>query len=282
MSMTRNHPSRRSLCQRLAALTGAALLPAGAVCAADPAGALCGTAPAPAYPPQDKPPIIQTWLVDGHRDGPTPDCSALQGREFELLVRLTASLAAPPDADLMLTRLGAVSAMKNATYWSFTDHKRLALFKEAYAVDSATNLQARADFSAAELRHGQELTYVHSDNRSAKLMPYGMRLVKSTPDSLQLHIENLGELRMYGMLMLAAHETQWSVTLERLGAGRWGYRSLLAQRRLRMGRNEQHRLSNLARSAAMFDLLAGRQTDVEAPSRGAAPPTAAAPPTPPR
>ena len=52
--------------------------------------------------------------------------------------------------------------------------------------------------------------------------------------------------------------------IERLGSGRWGYRSLLAQRRLRLGRNEQHRLSNLARSVAMFDLRAGRQTEIEA------------------
>lgn len=264
MSMTSNHTSRRTLCQRLAALASAALVSPAAVFGAEPASALCGTAQAPGYPAHDKPPIVQTWLMEGHRDGPTPDCSALQGREFELLVRLTASLAAPPDVDLMLARLGAVSAMKGATYWSFTDHKRLALFKEAYAVDSATNLQARADFSAQELRQGQELHYVHSDNRSSKLMPYGMRLVKATADSLQLHIENLGELRMLGMLMLAPRETQWSVTLERLGAGRWGYRSLLAQRRLRMGRNEQHRLSNLARGVAMFDLLAGRLTEIEA------------------
>ena len=265
MPMTITDNSRRRHCQRLGALASAALMPPALLYGAEPAGALCGNALPPGYPAQDKPPIIQTWLLDGHRDGPTPDCSALQGREFELVVRLTGSLAATADLDLMLARLGAVSAMKNATYWSFTEHKRLALFKDAYAVESASNLQARADFSPAELRHGQELTYVHSDNRSSKLMPYGMRLVKSSPDSLQLHIENLGELRMYGLLMTAARETQWSVTLERLGPARWGYRSLLAQRRLRMGRNEQHRLSNLARSAAMFDLLAGRQTDLEAP-----------------
>jgi hypothetical protein len=30
-----------------------------------------------------------------------------------------------------------------------------------------------------------------------------------------------------------------------------------------MGGAEQHRLSNLARSVAMFDHLAGRQTDIE-------------------
>ena len=265
MPMKNQDTSQRRRCLQAGGLVGAGLLAPAVVHAVDPAGTLCGTAAPPAYPAADKPPLVHTWLQDGQRDGPAPDCSALQGREFELLVRVTGSFASTADPDAMLTRLGAVSALKHASYWSFTDHKRLALFKEAFAVESATNLQARGDFTAAELRTGQELTYAHSDNRSSKLMPYGMRLVKATPDLLHLHIENLSELRVYGLLMTAPRETQWSVTAERLGPGRWGYRSLLAQRRLRLGRNEQHRLSNLARSVAMFDLLAGRQTDLEQP-----------------
>ncbi len=264
---TRYSAARRRGLQLAGAFCAALLAPLQAP-AADPASAVCGSAPPPAYPAADKPPLVQTWMMDGHRDdprnGPAPDCSALHGREFELLVRVMGSFGAAADIDVMLARLGAVSALKNASYWSFTDHKRLALFKDAYAVESLTHQQARADFSAAELRSGQELVYVHSDNRSSKLLPYGMRLVKAGADSLHMHIENLGELRVYGLLMTAPRETQWSVTLERLGPTRWGYRSLLAQRRLRMGRNEQHRLSNLARSVAMFDLLAGRQTDLEA------------------
>ena len=53
------------------------------------------------------------------------------------------------------------------------------------------------------------------------------------------------------------------MSVQRLGAGLWGYRSLLGLRRLRMGRAGQHRLSNLSRALAMFDLWAGRQTDAE-------------------
>ena len=240
---------------------GASASPGPAVGGA--AAPLCGSAPAPAYPPVDKPAVVETWLLDGHRDGPLPDCGALQGRDFELLVRLTASFAAPGEADAMLARLGAVSALKGASYWSFTEHKRLLLFKDSFAVEQPGNLQPRPDYTAGELRSGRELSYVHSDNRSAKLLPYGMKLVKATPDLLQLQVENLGEMRTFGLLLVAPRETQWSVTVERLGPGRWGYRSLLAQRRLRLGRNEQHRLSNLARAVAMFDLLAGRQTGIE-------------------
>ena len=56
---------------------------------------------------------------------------------------------------------------------------------------------------------------------------------------------------------------QWVVALEALANGHWGYRSLLGIGHLGMGRAEQHRLSNLARSVAMFDHLAGHQTDIE-------------------
>ena len=264
VQMTRPDLSRRRLCRQLATLVGAAGLAAPTVAGNEPAAGLCGTAPAPAYPATDKPAVVESWLLDGRRDGATPDCSALQGRDFELLVRLTASFNGPADIDALLLRLGAVSALKGASYWSFTDHKRLPLFKEAFAVDKPGSTQLRPDFTVAELRSGVELPFVHSDNRSSNLSPYGLRLVKATPDMVQLQVENLGEMRLFGLLLVAPRETQWSVMIERLGSGRWGYRSLLAQRRLRLGRNEQHRLSNLARSVAMFDLLAGRQTEIEA------------------
>ena len=264
MRMNTTDFSRRRLLRHLAALAVGGWLFAGGQAQSEPDTSLCGQAAPPPYPPPDKPAVVQTWLLDGRRDGPLPDCSALQGREFELLVRLTASFNGPADIDAMLARLGAVSALKAATYWSFTDRKRLPLFKEAFAVDKPDSTQPRPDFSATELRGGAEMPFVHNDNRSSKLSPYGMRLVKATPDMLQLQVENLGDMRMFGLLFVAARETRWSVTIERLGPGRWGYRSLLAQRHLRLGRNEQHRLSNLARCVAMFDLLAARQTEIEA------------------
>ena len=264
VQMTRPDYSRRRLWPQLATLVGTCCLGAQAMAGNEPAAGLCGTAPAPAYPAPDKPAVVESWLLDGRRDGAPPDCSALQSRDFELLVRLTASFNGPADIDALLLRLGAVSALKGASYWSFTDHQRLPLFKEAFAVDKPGSIQPRPDFTAAELRSGLELPFVHNDNRSSQLSPYGMRLVKATPDMLQLQVENLGDMRLYGLLLVAAREMQWSVKIERLGSGRWGYRSLLAQRRLRLGRNDQHRLSNLARCVAMFDLLAGRQTEIEA------------------
>ncbi len=256
--------ARRQLLCRLAALLGGAglpmTLPLAAQAAAPP---LCGTTPPPAYPPADKPALVQSWLQDGHQDGPTPDCRGLRDRDFELLVRLTGSYAAPGDLDTQLARVGAVSQLKGATYWSFSDRKRLVLFQEAFAVDAAGSLRPRADFSAAELRSGAELHFVHSDNRSAKLSPYSLRLVQVTADAFQVHVENTADLRFMGLLLTASHEMQWSVNIERLVPGRWGYRSLLGLRNLHLGRAEQHRLSDLSRCVAMFDLLAGRQTEIE-------------------
>lgn len=230
---------------------------------AAPSVALCGATPAPAYPPADKPALVQSWQQEGRHDGPPPDCRSLRDRDFELLVRLTASYVAPGDLDAQLARVGAVSLLKGATYWSFSDRKRLVLFQEAFAVEAAGSLRPRTDFSAAELRSGAELHFVHSDNRSSKLSPYSLRLVQATPEAVQLQIENTADLRYLGLLLVGAHEMQWSVSIERLGPDRWGYRSLLGLRHLHLGRAEQHRQSNLARCVAMFDLLAGRQTDIE-------------------
>ena len=238
-----------------------ALLASRTAAAASPS--LCGAAPPPAYPPPDKPAVVQSWLQDGHQDGPLPDCRGLRDQDFELLVRLTGSYAAPGDLDAQLARVGAVSLLKGATYWSFSDRKRLVLFQEAFAVDAAGSMRPRADFSAAELRSGAELHFVHSDNRSSKLSPYSLRLVQATPEGFQVQVENTTDMRYLGLVLVALREMQWSFSIERLGAGRWGYRSLLGMRHLHLGRAEQHRLSNLSRSVAMFDLLAGRHTEIE-------------------
>ena len=104
---------------------------------------------------------------------------------------------------------------------------------------------------------------MHSDNRSSKLSPYSLRLAQSTPETFQVLIENTADLRYMGLTLVASREMQWSVSIERLGPSRWGYRSLLGMRHLHLGRAEQHRLSNLARCVALFDLLTGRQTDIE-------------------
>ena len=231
--------------------------------AAAATSSLCGAAPPPAYPPADKPALVQSWLQDGHQDGPLPDCRGLRDQDFELLVRLTGSYASPGDLDAQLARVGAVSLLKGATYWSFSDRKRLVLFHEAFAVDAAGSLRPRADFSAAELRSGAELHFVHSDNRSSKLSPYSLRLVQATPEGFQVQVENTTDMRYLGLVLVAVREMQWSFSIERLGPGRWGYRSLLGMRHLHLGRAEQHRLSNLSRSVAMFDLLAGRHTEIE-------------------
>ena len=227
------------------------------------AASLCGVAPPPPCPPPDSPPRVQSWLLDGRQDGPAPDCAALRGRDFELLVRVTGSYTAAGDLDGQLARFGAISALKGAAYWSFTDRQRLPLFREAFAVDHAGSVKPRPDYTATELRRGAELPFVDSDNRSSGLKAHSLQLVHSTPASFALRIENLSDHRVMGLTLMAAREMQWSVAVEQLGGGHWAYRSLLGQRRLRLGRAEQHRLSSLSRSVALFDLVAGRQTDIE-------------------
>ncbi len=253
-------PTRRAL---LALLGAAGALPRRALAWGDPAEPLCGAAPPPAYPAPEQPPVLQTWLAGGRHDGPLPDCSGLPTTDVELLLRLTASYHAVGDLNHQLARFGAVSRFKGMQYWSFSDRRRQTLVPEAHAVHSLASLQPRADFSAAELKSGAALSFVQNDNRTAALVPYQMRLLRHGADSFTLRIENAGDIAMLGLTLVASREMQWTVTVERLSPGHWGYRGLLALQRLRLGSAEQHRLSNLSRAAAMFDLMAGRQTEVE-------------------
>jgi hypothetical protein len=206
---------------------------------------------------------VHCWVVDGRHDGPLPDCQGLRFRDHELLVRLAGSYNAPGDLSAQLLRLGAASALKGMSYWSFTDRKRLTLISEAFAVDSPTSTKPRPDFTLAELQRGDELYFVQRDNRSSALVPYGMRLVNTGADSAMVRVENIGEVKMMGLTVIAPREVQWAVTLERLAGQRVGYRSLLGVQRLRLGSAEKHRLSNLARAVAMFDLMAAQHTEIE-------------------
>ncbi len=238
--------------------SGAGVRPAGA---AEPS--MCGSAPAPAYPAHDKPALVHSWLRGGHQDGALPDCNSLRNRDVELLVRVTARFTSTQDAAAMLGRLGMVSSLKGMAYWSYTDKKRQMLVRESFAVDQPGSMKPRADFTAAELRSGNTLFFAQSDNRAGTLVPYSLQLLSAGPERLVLRVENVGDLRYLGFKLVGAHDMQWALALEPLGNGHWGYRSLLGLCHLGMGGAEQHRLSNLARSVAMFDHLAGRQTDIE-------------------
>jgi len=224
---------------------------------------LCGQAPPPPYPPYDRPPLVHSWLAGGRQDGPAPDCTGLARRDPELLIRLVGSYVGPGDLAAQLLRLGAVSTLEGMGYWSFTDRRRLTLIEQAFAVDSPVTRRPRPDFTLEELRRGDELYFMQRDNRSSALVPYGLRVLPTGPESLLLRVENVGDIKVMGLTLVAAREVQWAVGIERLGGTRYGYRSLLAVQRLRLGPADRHRLSNLARAVAMFDLLAGQQTEVE-------------------
>ncbi len=236
---------------------------AGPLVARAAAAPICGQGPPPAYPAPDQPVIVESWLAGGRRDGPPPDCGGLASTDFELLVRLTASYASGDDLDQQLVRFGAVSQLRGMRYWSFSDHRRQTLIHDAYAVQGIGTPRARPDFSPAELKSGAELAFLHNDNRSGQMVPYRMRLLRHGADGFVLRVENAGDISMWGMTLVASREMQWAVSVERLGPGRWGYRSLLGLHSLRMGSAQQHRLSNLSRAVAMFDLVSGRQTEVE-------------------
>lgn len=223
----------------------------------------CGKAPPPAYPPVDRPPLLQCWVDGLRQDGPPPDCSPLRQQDHVLLVRLTASYVAAGGLDEQLGRIGAVSMLKGMPYWSFTDRQRQTLIRDAFAVEAPDSVKPRPDFSQAELRRSQDVFFVHSDNRSSALVPFVMRLTQQGADSFSLRVENVGDVRFMGLTVVAAREMQWGVSIEHLGGNRYGYRSLLGLRKLRMGSADKHRLSNLARVVAMFDLLSGRVTEIE-------------------
>jgi len=153
--------TRREVLRLAGALAASAGLAPRAVAAT--AATQCGSAPGPAYPAVDQPALVHSWLLDGHQDGPRPDCTGLRTREFELLVRVTASFSSALDATGLLGAHGCgVGAQGHAV---LVVHR-----EEAAGVDprvlrdrQAGDDDARADYSPAELRSGAELYFAQSD-----------------------------------------------------------------------------------------------------------------------
>lgn len=244
-------------------LVGAALIGYFAAGAAEAASCVTGAAADPAYPEIGQAPVIQAWVRDQPGSVPAPACDALGSVHFDVLVRVSGAFRGPGDTTAMLARLGAVSRLRDMSYWSFSRRQRETLVTEAYAVDSLEARRARPDFSAAELRAGKVLHFVQRDNRLSALVPFGLSLIAETDTRLQLRIDNVGPVKLGFVTLLGAREMQSSITVTRLGAGLWGYRSVTGLRQVRFGSLDKNRLSLASRATAMFDQLAGRVTEVE-------------------
>ena len=258
----------RFLCAVLWLLCAAILLPAAGIRAetAQPRPpCLPGASAHPGYAPEGAPPRVEIWK-DIELSAEAACHGRLQGR-LRLVATLAARFRHAGTLDDLAARAGAISKTVGLTYWSTTEQKWRKLVTEASALTGpdgnwSEGRKGRADFSAAEVRSGEQLWFLQNDTRSTGANLYRLRALVSGPDRLVVEVVNESPIAFTFVTLFGEHELLSLHIFERLEGDIWGYYGLAAVREDRVGDYEK---SLVNRAAAFFRFLQGKPGDSEPP-----------------
>lgn len=235
--------------------------PAG-FAAADAPRPPCGTTPNPPYAELGAQPNVRAW--NGAKQGIriAPGCGGFPGGEFKMVVAVSGTFRFDGDADKLLERMGAASAMAGIRYWSVTDRKWRELITQSAAVDGPTPARPRRDFSAAEIKRGKDLYFVQRDSRSSGEVVYRMRVLEAAGDRWVIETENVSAVRSYIFTVFEPGELRTLHYLTRQSTGVWHDYALTL---IGAPQSDSHTPSLINRAVALYRYAAGQQTDQEPP-----------------
>jgi hypothetical protein len=226
----------------------------------------CGNPPWPPWPTQ----VGQLSLAFWSEESLTPQwqppaCSGWQPAPFSVLMAAAGRVSVPGGRLAILARLGQVSQLAGLRYWSVTRGRWTELISQAHALSKLDPDSRRADFSAAELRPGNDYLYWQQEPTTSGSAVYALRLLQSTPQRLVIGIHNATPSRYLGITMLDAGKAQTLYVFQHLAGDQWGYYQLT---RLGHGRHDWlpvTRASYANRAQAVFRWFAGLPEDVLTP-----------------
>ena len=180
----------------------------------------------PDYPTLNAPPKVQA-TGDANR------AKALSGSECfgELQTRSTwitvaAVVRTSFDQKAMLGRLGAISQLRAAWYWSTTDQAWRPLVSAAYAIEAANAPKPRPDYSSEDLGSGTSLFYSVADSRSDTTVNYSMQLTSGPAGHIVVDTTNIGPVRRWGITLYRPESVRTLYFLNELSPGVWSYYSI--------------------------------------------------------
>ena len=126
-------------------------------------------------------------------------------------------------ADDLLTRMGAVSALRGIRYWSVSDNGWRTLIEHASALEGPDLSRRRPDFVAAELKKGRIVYFAHDDNRTAGEIIYRLEIRELASDRLVVATENVSPVRQFMLTLVDSGGLQTLHFLNRDSPGVWRY-----------------------------------------------------------
>jgi hypothetical protein len=229
-------------------------------------------APFPAFPATTATQNVSTWsMTTAAPRWVPPSCTGWapsNDHGYRTMVALSAriELSAGQDASELLRRMGALSSLKDARYWSVTDQQWRPLVTDIWAVDNSEPRQQRADFTATELASKRDVYFVQHDSRSTTGVVYRMRVRENGPDRLVVQTENVSRIRLLLMTLFQPEALQTVHFFQRISPTIWGYYSL--SRATEKGTSslvDGHAASYVNRAVAYYRFLAGIPTDRDPP-----------------
>ena len=226
----------------------------------------CGAAPQPTWAEPGQLPAVQAWRGAVARGWVPPACTGWVASPADILVAVAGSFKHDGDIDVLLARIGAISAKSNVRYWSTTEKRWQPLVTEAFALGGPDAAQRREDFPPAHFAKGQTLHYAQSDNRSSGKTVYRERVLSVDRDRLAVVTENLTPVKMTLITLFDAGDMQTAYFIERRSPGLWNFYSLTRTRMSSSLMPIGSDASYINRAVAFYRLVAAIPTDQEPPA----------------
>ena len=221
----------------------------------------CGDTAFPTATPVGAPPAVAVW--SGKDLGPNwrpPPCTGWQPGATRFAIAVSGQFSGPATTEDVLARVGAVSRLTAARYWSVTGKHWKNLVSSAHAV-TAANGKTRSDLSAAEIRSGQDFYFVLNDDTT-----YRGRIMQATKDRIAFAIENLTPLKYMLMSFFHPGDIKFFCIIQRQPDGAWSYHSLVRIDADATSLGPADGGSYVNRAVAYYRYIAGIPTDQEPPA----------------
>jgi hypothetical protein len=158
---------------------------------------LCAAPNGIVFAPEGLPPQV-SMAADSHlaENATVPACVGWD-HEAPLVLATVAGRFRAAEDDAVLRQIGAISAYSGMQYWSVTDRRLETLIKSAFAVESPTTQQARADFLPSEFVRGNELFFLEQDNRLPEPVLYRLSVIERNAGHLVVEFSNVSRIRRF-------------------------------------------------------------------------------------
>ncbi|RDK05706.1 DUF6675 family protein [Cupriavidus lacunae] len=177
----------------------------------------CGADVSPVFPTPEESPAIASWRaaeIDRIHWIP-PACTGWSASSgSRLVVAIAASFRFEGDLQSLLARAGAISALRDARYWSTTEHAWRPLALDAAALSDSDPKSRRRNFVASELTRGSQHYYWINDNRTGSVV-YRLRVLERDEHRVVLARENASPVRAFATTLFEPGMPQTVEFIER-------------------------------------------------------------------